>query len=77
MVLEHAISDPDLRDALVTLFNDKDEAHCKSLEQVDGQLEHAPDELDVLARLPAARRDCVLLATPKRSSASVTALMRS
>jgi three-Cys-motif partner protein len=32
LVLEKAIADPDLSQALITIFNDKDEANCRSLE---------------------------------------------
>jgi three-Cys-motif partner protein len=33
LVLEKAIQDPDMRQMLVTMFNDRDEANCRSLEE--------------------------------------------
>ena len=48
LVLEKAISDPDMRDMLVTIFNDSDPAHAQSLKQaIDaipniGNLKHKP-----------------------------------
>ncbi len=48
MVLETALANPDLTKMLVSMFNDKDEAHCRSLDQaiaaIPGikRLKHAP-----------------------------------
>lgn len=48
MVLRRALSDPKLRDSLVTIFNDRDKNNCASLEQAIseldgiGSLKHAP-----------------------------------
>jgi three-Cys-motif partner protein len=39
LVLQEAIGDPDLRKMLVTVFNDKDDAHCRSLENAINSLE--------------------------------------
>ena len=33
LILERAVADPDLRDMLVTMFNDKDEGHSRSLRE--------------------------------------------
>ena len=38
MVLEKAIEDRDMREMLVTIFNDKDETHCRALQQAIDQL---------------------------------------
>ncbi|HEY4311133.1 MAG TPA: three-Cys-motif partner protein TcmP [Pirellulales bacterium] len=38
LVLKQAIADPDLRQMLVTRFNDKDDANCKSLDKAIGKL---------------------------------------
>jgi three-Cys-motif partner protein len=38
LILERAIADPVMRKMLVALFNDKDEAHAKSLEEAIGAL---------------------------------------
>lgn len=33
LILQHAVNDPDMREMLITIFNDKDEAHTHDLEQ--------------------------------------------
>jgi three-Cys-motif partner protein len=40
LVLERAIRDPEMREGLVTMFNDKDENNSRSLEQVISELPH-------------------------------------
>ena len=48
LILQQAVADPDMRDMLVTIFNDKDEAHTRDLERAIGEipgietLTHAP-----------------------------------
>ena len=48
LVLEKAIQDPDLRERLVVIFNDKDESNTKSLEQ---EINHLPG-IHLLKHLP-------------------------
>jgi three-Cys-motif partner protein len=33
LILQHAVNDPDMREMLITIFNDKDEAHKRDLER--------------------------------------------
>ena len=40
LVLERAIRDPEMREVLVTMFNDKDENNSRSLEQAISELPH-------------------------------------